>query len=158
MAKRICALALALLVAVAPYAAAGKKKKKAKPYKSEEVTIAVAHPVFYGNSGEVGSVTAQEFENTCAEPASQGLDAWVFEVPGPYRKTQAIVETVGTAGGPAGYDLDMFFYDSECTVLSASQAEGTDETGYAPEGTAWILVHNYLGDPNTSFHIEVKAF
>jgi hypothetical protein len=55
-----------------------------------------------------------------------------------------------------GYDLDMFFYDADCAITFASQAVGTDETGYMPAGTAWILVHNYQGDPNTSLHIEIK--
>jgi len=155
MAKKTLLIVLALFVAAAPYAVAGKKKKP-KPWKSEEVTIAVAHPVFYGNSGEVNNVTAQEFENTCAEPASQGLDAWVFEVPAPYQKLDAAVDAIGKSSGAAGYDLDMFFYDAECAILMASQAEGTDEAGYLPKGTTWVLVHNYLGDPNTSLHIEIK--
>lgn len=154
-------LVVALLVVglVASPAMAGKKKKskKPKPYKSEEVTIAVAHPVFYGSSGTILGVTAQEFMNNCGIPASNGLDAYVFEVPEDYRKVTASVRAIGTPGGPAGYDLDMFTFDEDCQVQFAFQAANTDESGSMAPGTAYILVYNYLGDPNMSVHIELEA-
>lgn len=50
MAKKLALVALALLLALpSTHAFAGKKKPK--PWKSEEVTIAVAHPVFYTTFG-----------------------------------------------------------------------------------------------------------
>jgi len=154
MRTKLLCLALALLVAVAaPSALAGKKKKKPKSWKSEEVTVTVPHPVFYGQTQEVNNVTAQEFESSCAIPNSQGFDAWVFEVPKPYQKLDAALGALGSGGT---YDLDVFFYDADCAIKMASQAEGTDESAFMPAGTAWVLVHNYLGDPNVSFHIEIK--
>ena len=136
---------------------AGKKKKAPKPYKSEAVTIAVAHPIFHGQTGEVNGITANEFEQNCAVPTTQGLDAHVFEVPAEYQKLQAGVKAIGAPGGAAGYDLDLVFYDANCAVTFTSLAEGTDETGFMPAGTAWILMYNYLGDPNTSAHIEIAV-
>ena len=73
MIKRLIAgVLVATLLVPGSAALAGKKKKKGpKPWTSEELTIGLAHPVFYGNSGDVLSVTAQEFHQTCAIPATQ---------------------------------------------------------------------------------------
>jgi hypothetical protein len=163
MFKRAITLALALLLALMIHPAfAGKKKPKVKPYKSEQATIAVAHPVFYGNTGSVNNVTAQDFQNSCAIPASNGFDAFVFEVPAAYQKIAATMKAIGTET-LGGYDLDVFFYDSSCAVKLASQGEGnpgeaSDESSVMPAGTAFILVQNYLGGPNVSFHIELAPY
>jgi hypothetical protein len=157
MTKKLIALALSLpLLFVGSNALAGKKAPK--PYKSEEVTIAVAHPVFYGQSGAVNTVTAKEFENSCAAPASNGLDAYVFEVPKDYQGMPAEISAIGASAGPAGYDLDIYLYDAACKTTLAINAAGTDETGVMPKGTAWILIQNYLGDPGLSAHIELKPY
>lgn len=159
MLRRTMVLGLVLmLVATVQPAAAGKKKPKTKPYKSEEVTIAVAHPVFYGDTDSVNNVTAKEFESSCAVPASNGFDAYVFEVPAGYQTITASVKAIGSARTPAGYDLDVFMYDKDCAVKAVSNAEGTDETGVMPAGVSWILVQNYLGEPGVSFHIELAPY
>jgi hypothetical protein len=159
MIRRSMVLALVLVLAALVHpAVAGKKKPKVKPYKSEEVTIAVSHPVFYGNTGSNNSVTAQEFESSCALPSSNGVDAYVFEVPAAYRSITATVKAAGTAQTPAGYDLDVFMYDKDCATTGVSNSEGTDELGVMPAGTAWILVENYLGEPNVSLHIELAPY
>lgn len=159
MIKRAMALGLlVLLVAMIQPATAGKRKPKVKPYKSEEVTVGLAHPVFFGQTGEVNTVTAKEFENSCAIPASNGLDAYIFEVPAAYQTISATVKAVGTAVTPAGYDLDIYMYDKDCNVKIASNVEGTDETGIMPAGISYLLVQNYLGEPNVSFHIELAPY
>ena len=159
MFRRTIALAVVLLLAamVQP-AVAGKKKPKAKPYKSEEVTIAVAHPLFYDATGSINSVTAKEFESSCASPSSNGVDAYVFEVPAAYQNTTAMVKAVGSAKTPAAYDLDVYMYDKDCAVKGASNTEGTDETGVMPAGISWLLVDNYLGEPGVTFHIELAPY
>jgi hypothetical protein len=151
--KRLVLPVALVLLAIAPAAWAGAKPK---PYKSPDVTIAVSHPIFYGNTGTVNDVTAKEFESSCATPASNGLDAYVFAVPKPYQKITATVEAIGSDSGPAAYDLDMYFYDKTCKTNGYANATGTDEYGVIPKGTAWILVDNYVGDPNVSVHIELK--
>lgn len=147
----------ALVVSLQGPAAAQKKKKKAKgpkPYVSETVTIAVAHPVFYGTTGAPRAVTAAEFEATCALPSSNGLDAYVFEVPAAYQKIDSTITTV-SSGGPAGYDIDMYLYGEDCTVSLAYNSESIDETGVMPKGTHFVLLHNYLGGPvETSFELR----
>ena len=158
MTKRALILGLALLLAAMVHPAFAAKKKL-KPYKSDEVTVGLAHPVFFGNTGSVNSVTAKEFENSCAIPASNGLDAYVFEVPKEYQTVQAMVKAVGSgAATPAGYDLDIYMYDKDCVVKLAANAEGTDETGVMPIGTAYVLVQNYLGEPQTAFHLELAPY
>lgn len=160
MIKRALTLGLVLLLAamVNP-ALAGKKKPKLKPWKSDVVSVGLAHPVFFGQTGMVNTVTAKEFENTCAIPASNGLDAYVFEVPAPYQTAQATVKAIGAgAATPAGYDLDIYMYDKDCQVKLAANAEGTDEAGVMPVGIAYVLVQNYLGEPQTSFHLELAPY
>ena len=159
MFKRALTLGLVVLLAAMVHPAlAGKKKAKLKPYKSEEVTVAVAHTVAYSATGSVNSVTAKEFENACAIPSSNGLDAYVFEVPKEYQSTTAVVKAIGSAATPAGYDLDIYMYDADCQLKLNSIAEGTDETGSMPAGIAYVLVHNYLGEPNVSFHLELAPY
>jgi hypothetical protein len=159
MIKRTLALVLVLLVAAMVHPAmAGKKKPKVKPYKSEPGTIAVAHPVFYDATGSVNSVTAKEFENTCAIPATNGVDAYVFEVPAAYQSITATVKAIGAAQTPAAYDLDVYMYDKDCAQTAKSNNTGTDESGVMPAGIAWILVDNYLGEPAVSFHVELAPY
>lgn len=159
MTRRTLALALVLLLAAMVHPAmAGKKKPKVKPYKSEQGTIAVAHPLFYDATGSINSVTAKEFETSCATPASNGVDAYVFEVPAAYQSITASVKAIGVAQTPAAYDLDAYMYDKDCALIAKSNSEGTDESGVMPAGVAWILVDNYLGEPAVSLHIELAPY
>lgn len=157
--RRALVLLLIAALLLPTGALAGKKKKgnkKPKPWTSEEGTIEVAHPVLYSTSGDILSVTVQEFKNSCAIPSSQGVDAYLFEVPVPYQKLEATASAIGSSVGAGGYDLDMFFFDANCEITFVSQASGTDEVTVMPKGTAWIAVANYLADPNTSVHVELE--
>ena len=155
MSKKI--VVLGVIMALGLMTPAAHAAKKPKPYKSEDVSVAIAHPIEWGATGSVNSITAKEFEQTCAIPSSNGVDGYVFEVPKQFVKTDASIEAKGTPGGPAGYDLDIYLYDANCQPTLAFNATGTDEAGLIPKGTPWVFVHNYLGDPNTTFHIEIKA-
>lgn len=152
----VVGLALGLALTIQPAWGAKKKSKKPKPYKSQQVTIAVPHPALYNTTGQVQLITAKEFESTCAVPASNGLDAYVFEVPKAYQRIAANAEAIGAGATPAGYDLDVFFYDKACKLKLGSSAGGTDEFAAMPKGTAWILINNYLGEPALKAHIELK--
>lgn len=149
----IVLLVLGLSVALLGPASAAKKKKKKgpKPYKSEEVTMEVGHPIFYSSSGDVMSVTAQEFRRSCSIPSSNGFDGYVFEVPAEFQKIAATVEATGTSvtdpASPA--DMDMYFFDESCEITGAANAAGTDEFGGLLPGTAFIFLHNYVGGPTT---------
>ena len=141
-------LTLVLATSLAGTATAGKKKAKGpKPYKSEEVTIQFGHTVQYGSSGTVVGVTPQEFINSCAIPASNGLDAYVWEVPDDYKNVDALITAFG-AGSAIGYDLDIFLFDEACGITFASQGTTADESTVMAKGTAFILIHNY-GSPSS---------
>ena len=157
----VTGLMLALALTIQPASAAKKKKpKKPKPYKTEQVTLAVAHPIAYGATyGETGSINlivAKELEQTCATPHSNGTDAWAFEVPAAFQKYTPSIDAIG-ASVSGTYDLDMYFYDKACKHTIPSNSTGTDEFGLAPKGTAWVVVHNYVGEPGTKVHLEIKA-
>lgn len=158
MSKKLIAaiLVLGLLTAlVGPAAAAKKKKKKGpKPYTSEEVTVQLGHPVLYGQTGSPKSVTALEFENSCAIPSTNGVDAYIWEVPKDYVDVDATISAFGS-GGLEGYDIDIYLYDESCSSTMAFNAPGTDETGLLVKGTRYILMHNYIGGPTTIYY-ELK--
>lgn len=143
----IVGLVLALVAALAGPSLA-KKKKGPKPYTSEEVTVQIGHPVFNGQSGSVVGVTPQEFLQTCALPSTNGLDAYVFEVPKDYQKIQSLIEATGSAEG-IEHDIDIYLFDSSCAPAGTFNAAGTDESGVLTAGTAFILLHNYTGGPTT---------
>jgi hypothetical protein len=154
-------LIVALVAALGSTATAGKKKKKGpKPFTSSEGLIGVPHTVLYSSSGEVNSVTAKEFEARCAIPASNGLDAYVWEVPAEY---QAIESNIETFSAGSSYDLYAFFYKEDCTLqaysLTASGSTGlvaNAPKGIMPAGTAYVLMANFLGDPAAAIHFELK--
>lgn len=144
--KKLIALTVALAIMVAPTTALAGKKKGPKPYTSDSVSIQAGHTVLNGQSGSIVGVTAQEFINTCSVPATNGFDAYVFEVPADYQKIEAELEAVG-AGGVYAYDLDVYTFDSSCAMNSIQNSPGTDQTGYLLKGTAFVLVHNYEPGP-----------
>lgn len=150
MSKKLVILGLVMALAAAFAApAAAAKKKGPKPYKSEAISTAVGHPVFNGASGTVVGVTPQEFINRCALPATNGLDAAVFEVPKDYQKITSQIEAtgVGTTDAVAAADVDIYLFDSSCAPVGAFNSAGTSESGVLAAGTAFILLHNYTGGP-----------
>ncbi len=145
----VVALVLALVASLAAPALAGKKKPK--PYTSPDGVIAVAHTMLYASTGEVNSVTANEFEARCEVPATNGLDAYVYEVPAAYQKIQSNI--TATADSSVGHDLYAFFYDKNCALLPTSVSAGAvvgekrDAEGIMPAGVSWVLLANFAGDP-----------
>ena len=153
----VTGLMLALALSIQPASAAKKKKaKKPKPYKSEQVTLAVAHPIAYGNTGSVNLLAAKELENTCTTPKSNGTDSYAFQVPAAFAKYTPSVDAIGVSASGV-YDLDLYFYDKACKHTTASNATGTDEFGVMPKGTAWVVLHNYAAEPGVKAHLEIKA-
>jgi hypothetical protein len=156
----VLVIALVAAIAAAPASAAKKKKKGPKPFVSSEGTIAVPHTMLFASTGEVNSVTANEFENRCEIPASNGLDAYVWEVPAEYQTIESNIETF-SAG--SAYDLYAFFYKEDCTLQPYSlQASGSTglvanaPSGIMPPGTFYVLMANFLGDPAAAIHFELK--
>ncbi len=155
-------LILCLAAIAASPASAAKKKKGPKPYTSEEVSIAAGHAAFYGTSGTLLSVTAQEFINTCAIPGSNGVDAYVFEVPADYQGIDSAISAFGS-GSTTGHDLDIYLADESCAITMAWNSTNVDETGIVPKGTAYILLHSFGtgaspagGGDTVTAHFELK--
>lgn len=90
-----------------------------------------------------GGVTENNFALTCSSPpATQGFDAWVFEVPD------------GFAGGPVRvsgdgplYDFDVYFYTAECDYIADTSmaTPAVDEQGKIPADAAFAVADLYLG-------------
>ncbi len=150
----LVAASLIVVPAASGASAKAKKKKGPKPYVSEEIAIRTGHPAFHSQSGTLLTVTAQEFIRRCAIPASNGVDAAVYEVPADYKGLTASVKAVGSGAGPAGYDLDLYLFDESCTEVAFYNPVGTDEVGILTADTAFVLVHNYSPGPVTQ-HIEL---
>ena len=147
MKKKLASALLALAVAAslgAPATAAKRKKKGPKPYHSEEVTIQVGHSALYATSGEMLSLTGQEFMRTCAIPQSNGFDGYVFEIPAPYRKIKSTIQAFGE-GGSVDYDIDMFAFGEDCSITTYYGTDAEDEMGVLEPGTAYVMLLNFGG-------------
>ncbi len=158
MSKKLLILGLVLALCAALVAPAAAGKKKPKPYKSEEVQTLVGHPIFNSASGSVIAVTAQEFINRCEIPTTNGVDGYVFEVPGAYQKIQSAIDAtgVGTTDPASPADVDIYLFDEACAIIGAFNAAGTDESGVLAAGTKYIFLHNYIGGP-TTLQFTLKA-
>ncbi len=95
------------------------------------------------------SITLGDFELNCTYPPdSQGLDAYIFQIPPSLGTGNAIA--TGTGDGLA-YDLDMFFLDASCTEIGEAFASAAvDETGPVPAGTLYIALANFRGAETTA--------
>jgi hypothetical protein len=109
------------------------------PY-TEEFTIAGSNPTG-DNTG--GGVTGAEFAQSCTyPPASQGLDGWVTKLPEGFGDGAHKVQVVSDA---PEHDLDLYFYDAECTAIGSAASSSADESGSIPSGTAYVVTHAWLG-------------
>lgn len=160
MSKKLLILGLVLALAASFAAPAGAKKKKGpKPYKSEVVSVQLGHPVFHGASETVVGITPQEFIRTCALPSTNGLDAYVFEVPKDYQKITSEIDAtgVGATDAAAPADVDIYLFDSSCAAHGYFNTAGTSEAGVLAPGAAFILLHNYTGGP-TDLQFTLKPY
>lgn len=102
-----------------------------------------------------GGVTLNEFLLSCATPASQGTDGWVFELPSTFPERGASVVARGDSG-IGTYDLDIRFFSPTCDFLGAVRTERSDEAGVVPEGTRFVVVSETRGLDN-GVHLTVTA-
>jgi putative nucleotidyltransferase with HDIG domain len=80
----------------------------------------------------------------CGPSASQGLDAWVFELPADGPGPGASVKATGS--GLLGlYNLAVTFLSEDCTVLGELDSPAADEAGVLPVGTRFVVVSDRLG-------------
>jgi hypothetical protein len=80
----------------------------------------------------------------CGPTASQGLDAWVFELPTDAPAAGAPVRVTGS--DLLGlHNLTAWFVSEDCTPLGELNTEAADEAGVLPAGTHYVVVSDRLG-------------
>lgn len=129
----------------------GAARQPTVPHEGDEPTLRREGGVAYVATGRalapgplaVG-VTEAEFRSACAVPASQSLDAHVFDLPTAVRVGGAPVRVVGD-DALGLYDLDAVFYSADCTELGRLGGGGPDEEGALPAGTRFIVVTERSG-------------
>ena len=107
---------------------------------TEQFTIAGSNP---SGDNTDGGVTGLEFASSCTyPPASQGLDGWVTKLPKGFGDGAHRVQV--SADSPE-HDLDLYFYDEECTPIGSAASSNANESGTIPSGTAYVVTHAWLG-------------
>jgi hypothetical protein len=80
----------------------------------------------------------------CGPSASQGLDAWVFELPANGPGAGAPVKVTGS--DLLGlHNLAVRFVSQDCTLLGQLDTAAADEAGVLPAGTRYVVVSDRLG-------------
>jgi hypothetical protein len=107
-------------------------------------TIVAGNPSI-GTADDVTGVTATAFKSGCQVPAApgQGADGWVTKLPESFGDGAHKVEVRG--GGPAPYDVDLYFYDASCALIGSAASSAADESGTLPSGTRYVLTQLWLG-------------
>ena len=152
------AASLVLGLLAGPSALAGKKKKKPKPPATRTVTLEESGTIMAPAPTSIAlfGITEGEFAQTCAMPASQGVDGWVVELPEDFRMGTGLIDVVGTDATGA-HDLDVYFYDSACGLMvDYSLTGGADESGAIAPGAAWAVVDLFIG-ANATFELKATA-
>lgn len=95
--------------------------------------------------GQIGiGLTNRGPAGGCGPSASQGLDAWVFELPPDAPAAGAPVKVTGS--DLLGlHNLTVRFVAEDCTLLGELNTEAADETGVLPAGTRYVVVSDRLG-------------
>ena len=107
---------------------------------AEEGDIVGAAPA----SNEFPGVAENEFIETCnGDPTAEGADAWVAEFPEGFVGDGMTATVTGDSAGP--YNLDLAFYDVECSYISQLASDDADETGPVAPGSHFIVVSQRLG-------------
>jgi hypothetical protein len=80
----------------------------------------------------------------CGPSATQGLDAWVFELPTDGPGADAPVKATGR--DLLGlHNLAVAFLNESCDTLGQLDTEAADEAGVLPSGTRFVVVSDRLG-------------
>lgn len=143
------------LIWAAPVTAKGKKKNQVAEWNSPEVAILAPHPALYSESGSVLGVTPVDFVRSCAVPSTNGVDAYVFEVPEQYAGLPAKATAVGNPAGVIASDIDMFTFDDACALQAEFAGPGTTQEGETDANTRFVVVVNSSGHLNQMLHLTL---
>jgi len=88
-------------------------------------------------------VTRTEFESDCEyTPRTNGVDGWVTQIPAEFAGGLHTLHAKAADEGLGLRDMDIYFYNKDCSVLEAVELGDTDTMGVIPEGTAYAMVTN----------------
>jgi hypothetical protein len=89
-------------------------------------------------------LTSAQMQSGCGTPASQGVDALVFDLPPEARVARAPVQARGS--DLLGlHNLDVAFYSETCELVGSLATAAADEAGPLPAGTRFAVVTDRLG-------------
>ena len=92
----------------------------------------------------LGLTTRSSAPGSCGPSATQGLDAWVFELPATAPGAGAPVKVSGS--DLLGlHNLAATFVGADCSVLGQLDTAAADEAGVLPAGTRYVIVSDRSG-------------
>lgn len=93
-------------------------------------------------------LTRAEMMSGCGSPATQGVDAMVFDLPPEARVAGAPVRVTGS--DLLGlHNLDAAFYTEDCKLVGSLAGPAPDEAGALPAGTRFVVITDRLGIATT---------
>jgi hypothetical protein len=92
----------------------------------------------------LGLTTRTASPGSCGPSATQGLDAWVFELPADAPGAGAPV-TVSGSDLLGLHNLAATFFAADCTVVGQLDTAAADEAGVLPAGTKYVAVSDRSG-------------
>lgn len=120
-----------------------------KPFTDPDGAVTLANA-----AGPDASITFNEFALACMTPASQGMDAYIVELPAGAGDG---VHNFATKGGQElARDLDVYFYGPDCAPTGDIASGSADEAGPIPPGSAWAVVVLFAGTTE-GFSVHVSS-
>ncbi len=91
----------------------------------------------------VGGVSELEFSATCdSNPVSEGVDGWIVDLPAGADDGTHKITLNFTSQASAATDLDIWWYDEGCGLVSTTGSESGDTI---PEGARYVVVDAFTG-------------
>lgn len=91
-------------------------------------------------------------------PATQGLDAYVTELPEEFADgSVSYTATAEPLTPDPGLDADVTFLDEECVRLGGSASASANESGVIPGGTRYVVHHIFLNTSAVRLSFDVAG-
>jgi hypothetical protein len=100
-----------------------------------------------------GTATYTLMQQVCvAPPPTQGIDAWVTELPDGFGDANHIIEVRAEpiAADPRP-DVDLYFLSADCRPTGSIATTAPQEVGLIPQGTKYVVSQLYTTAPATIF-------
>lgn len=105
--------------------------------------------------GTILGVTGDEFAANCGTiPRSQGTDGWISVLPDRFGDGNHVIAVKGEP--PVDQDIDLYFLNSRCDVLSSQATASANESAALPGGTKYVLTGLFAG-ANEGFTLAAKS-